>query len=124
MSILAANGIHTGVTLMPVLPFIEDTPENITQIVEQTAAHGGTYILASFGMTLRDRQRAYYYDKLDKHFPGLRQRYIKQFGGQYGCQPTNADDLRKLFMERCQQLGLATRVPQYDPNLPQQLSLF
>ena len=63
---LAAEGILTGVMMMPILPFIEDTEENITAIVERTHASGGSYIIPWFGMSLRDRQRAYYYDQLDR----------------------------------------------------------
>ena len=63
---LAAEGILTGVMMMPILPFIEDTEENITAIVERTPASGGSYIIPWFGMSLRDRQRAYYYDQLDR----------------------------------------------------------
>ena len=70
----------TGLTLMPVLPFIEDTQENIRAIVNLAHASGARYILPAFGMTLRDRQRAYYYDKLDHLFPGLRGRMRKLLG--------------------------------------------
>ncbi len=69
---LSQRGLLTGITLMPVLPFIEDTEENIRTIVQMGQAAGARYILPAFGMTLRDRQRAYYYDKLDRLFPGLR----------------------------------------------------
>jgi len=63
MQTLAEHGLHTGLTMMPVLPFIEDNEENIRQIVEQAHAHGAAYIVPSFGVTLRDRQRAYYCDR-------------------------------------------------------------
>ena len=55
MKTLADNGILTGVTMMPILPFIEDTEENIRAIAEQAHAYGARYIIAAFGMTLRDR---------------------------------------------------------------------
>lgn len=125
METLARAGISTGVLLMPVLPFIEDTEENIAAIVQQTARHGGTYILPMFGLTLRDRQRAYFYRKLDELFPGLRPRYQAQFGPAYGCTVPQADALYRLFNRLCADYGLATRVPRYQP-LPatSQLSLF
>ena len=80
---LAAAGIMTGVLLMPVLPFIEDNAENITAIVSRAHDCGASYILASFGMTLRDRQRAHYYAQLDRLFPGLRKQYERRFGDRY-----------------------------------------
>jgi DNA repair photolyase len=91
MKTLSEHGIHTGITMMPILPFIEDSEENVRQIVEQARAHGAAHIIPWFGMSLRDRQRAYYYDKLDKLFPGLRQRYERTFGNQYSCAVPNAD---------------------------------
>jgi DNA repair photolyase len=125
MSILAQNGIHTGALLMPVLPFIEDNAENIASVVEKTATHGGEYILPSFGMTLRDRQRTYYYDQLDRHFPGLRRQYEQRFGQSYSCKVNRADELSALFRSLSDRYGIATRIPQSVPAAsPTQLPLF
>jgi len=81
--ILADHGIQVGITMMPILPFIEDTEENIAQIVTRAHECGVTYIVPWFGMSLRDRQRAYYYDELARLFPGLRRRYEARYGNQY-----------------------------------------
>lgn len=124
MKVLAENGIPVGTTLMPVLPFLEDNPENILDIVEQTAAHGGTFILPWFGMSLRDRQREHYYAQLDRLFPGLRAKYERRFGNRYGCQANNANQLAEVFHARRAALGLADCMPGYlPPSAPQQLSL-
>ena len=119
---LAERGIHAGVTLMPVLPFLEDNRENITAIVEQTAAHGGTFIIPWFGMSLRDRQRAYYYDQLDRLFPGLREKYEQRYGERYGAAAPNARMLEQAFQEACAKYAIATHVKRYQPA--QQLSLW
>ena len=124
MKTLADHGILTGVTMMPILPFIEDSEENIRAIVELAHAHGARYIIAAFGMTLRDRQRAYYYDKLDRLFPGLRQQYEKQFGERYSAPANNARQLEKLFREWCDRYGIAARMPHYAPRQATQPSLF
>lgn len=118
MRTLAANGIHTGVTLMPLLPFIQDTCENITGIVTRAADCGASYILPAFGMTLRDRQRAYYYTQLDAHFPGLRQRYIRQFGDSYSCPANDAPRLYAHFHALCDRHNIARAVPHYAPQTP------
>jgi DNA repair photolyase len=123
MEELAANGILTGVMMMPILPFIEDTEENITAIVERTRASGGSYIIPWFGMSMRDRQRAYYYDKLDRLFPGLREKYERRYRDQYRCDVPNADRLARLFEDLCGRLGIATQIPQYAPQAARQLSL-
>lgn len=118
---LATHNILTGVTLMPVLPFIEDTEENITAIV--TCAHdaGARYVLPAFGLTLRDRQREYYYAKLDRLFPGLRPKYEHAFGQRYSASCPNANQLYQLCRELCDRYGLALKMPFYQP--PTQLAL-
>ena len=116
MQTLAENGILTGMTLMPVLPFIEDNEDNIIRLVELAHAHGAKYILPSFGMTLRDRQRAYYYDKLDKSFPGLRRRYEAAFGGRYYAPAQNARKLEKAFNQACRTCRMAAHIPIYSPE--------
>ncbi|MCD4685595.1 MAG: radical SAM protein [Anaerolineae bacterium] len=122
---LAGAGIRTGVTLMPLLPFIQDNAANVTQIVESAAAHGAEFILPSFGMTLRDRQRVFYYYKLDQHFPDLREQYVEQFGERYFCPVNDADALYDVFHAACARHGIANEVPQWTPP-PQakQLALF
>lgn len=123
MQILAENGILTGITLMPVLPFIEDDPENIVRIVEAARRHGARYIIPSFGVTLRDRQRNYFYSKLDLHFPGLRAQY-ERYGEQYFYEARNSARLHRLFTDLCAQYGIATRIPVLQDRQAQQLSLF
>jgi DNA repair photolyase len=113
---LSLRGVLAGITLMPVLPFIEDTEDNIRRIVTLAADNGAKYILPAFGMTLRDRQRAYYYTKLDQHFPGLRTRYEKAFGERYSAQARNARRLGQVFGELCEKLGIATRIPSFTPQ--------
>jgi DNA repair photolyase len=113
---LSLRGILTGITLMPVLPFIEDTEDNIRRIVTLAAENGAKYILPAFGMTLRDRQRAYYYDKLDLHFPDLRTRYEKTFGEKYSASAQNARHLAQIFGEMCEQHDIATHMPVFTPQ--------
>jgi len=124
MKTLSDHGIQTGVTMMPILPFIEDDEENIRQIVEKAHAHGAAYIIPWFGMSLRDWQRAYYYDKLDRLFPGLRQKYERMFGNQYYCAVPNADKLTGVFNELCDRCGIATRMKRYEPETGTQMRLF
>ena len=124
MRVLADRGIQTGVSMMPILPFIEDNEENIAAIVRQTHAHGGSYIIPSFGMTTRDRQRAYYYARLDELFPGLRQKYERAFEDRYHCPANNADRLAEVFYEQCARYTISPRIIPYAPHQAKQLSLF
>ena len=123
MQTLAANGIQTGMTLMPVLPFLEDSEENIAGLIERAHAAGARYILAGFGTTMRDGSRDYYYRQLDRLFPGMRARYEKAFGLRYECSAPNAAQLDKLFRRECARYGLATRVPPYQPAVAAQMRL-
>jgi DNA repair photolyase len=113
---LGVRGIPAGIALMPILPFIEDNEENIRQIVDLAAGNGAKYILPAFGMTLRDRQRDYYYARLDKHFPGLRLRYEKSFGARYSAPAQNAARLEELFRDLCTGYGMATKVAVFTPR--------
>ena len=120
---LAEAGIGTRIALMPVLPFIEDSEENVRAIVEAGRGVGVKAIVASFGMTLRDRGRDHYYRKLDLHFPGLRERYQAAFGVRYVCPSPNAARLDRLFRGLCQRHGIATRVTPHRVNPGEQLVL-
>ena len=78
------RGIPTVVWMTPILPFINDTEENVTAILEacaQTEVKG--IICFDMGLTLRDGDREYYYAALDRHFPGLKERYIRTYGNAY-----------------------------------------
>jgi DNA repair photolyase len=123
MAQLAAAGILSGVMMMPVLPFLEDSAENVQAIVRRTAESGGSYIVAAFGMTLRDRQRAYYYEQLDRLFPGLRQRYEQRFAERYYCPAEGAKRLEAVFREACASYGIATSMPVYAPQATVQAKL-
>jgi len=114
MKTLAQAGIPVGVSLMPVLPFIEDNPENITEIVELAAENGASFIVPWFGMSLRDRQRAYFYEQLDRLFPGLRQQYEQRFGERYSCPANHASELSRLFYTLIGRYGMQDHIPAFE----------
>lgn len=125
MGVLSAIGIKTGVTMMPLLPFIQDHEENIAEIVNQSATYGASFIIPTFGMTLRDRQRAYYYNKLDELFPGVREKYEKRFGNYYSCGVNNYKKLKELFQKLCKEKNISTKMPSYSKEVAQsQLDFF
>lgn len=103
---LAAAGIFTGILLMPVLPFINDTEENMLAVVRRAKESGARFIYPAFGMTLRQNQRDYFFQKLDKHFPGLKQQYVRQFGNQYECRSPISRALWDRFVQECEKLGM------------------
>lgn len=113
MKKLADGGIYTGVTMMPILPFIEDTNQNIEAVIRQSHKYGAKYILPWIGMTLRDRQRAYYYQKLDTLFPGVRRKYEQAFGERYECNSPRIGELMELTKRLCKELGIAMKMEKY-----------
>ena len=107
---LADNGIYTGILMMPILPFINDTDENITAIVSKAKDAGARFILPSFGMTLRQGNREYFYEQLDQLFPGLSTKYAARYGNKYVCTSPYARKLWSNFRTQCDELGLLYRM--------------
>ena len=106
------RGIPTIVWMTPILPFINDTEENITAILNECVRVGVKGIIDfGMGLTLRDGDREYFYAALDKHFPGMKERYIRQYGNAYELPSPNAKELMKLFQRICKDNGIIS-----DPN--------
>ena len=101
------RGIPTVVWLTPILPFINDTEENILPILRACADAGVQGIICfDMGMTLRDGNREYYYAALDRHFSGLKERYIRTFGNAYQVPSPNGPALMRLFRSFCAAHGI------------------
>ncbi len=120
---LAEQGIETRIALMPTLPFIEDDWANVSAIVDRAHECGVKAIIPWFGMSMRDRQRAYFYRRLDKHFPGLRATYEKTYGHDYMCPSPNAKELFDRFAERCASYEITIAVRPHLAPTAEQLPL-
>ena len=107
---LSDAGISTGILLMPVLPFIEDTEENISDIITLAHKNGAKFIYPAFGVTLRQNQREWFFDRLDESFPGLKEKYIRVYGNSYECNSTKSKELWNLFCLKCDELGILYRM--------------
>ena len=102
-----ALGIPTVVWLSPILPWLNDTPENIRGIVESCAAAGVKGIVQfGMGLTLRDGSREYYYTQLDRKFPGLKERTIRTYGSAYELRSAHHRELEDLFHRLCAKYGI------------------
>ena len=98
------RGIPTVVWLSPILPFINDTEENIRAIMEECVRVGVKGVICfGMGLTLREGDREYYYAALDKHFPGLKKKYIERYGNAYNLPSPNERQLFKIFHEICRE---------------------
>lgn len=124
MEQLAKNGIYTGITLMPILPFINDTKENIQSLLQKAKDSGASYILPMFGVTLRKGSREYFYTALDDKFPGIKEKYKTYFGERYECLSFRHKELTETFMDLSARLGIKTSMQFYQPSQYKQQSLF
>lgn len=103
-------GIPTVVWLSPILPFINDTEENLRGLLDYCIrAEVRGIICFGFGLTLRDGDREYFYMKLDKYFAGIKQRYIQAFGNSYECRSPNDARLQDIFEDECCRHGILYR---------------
>ena len=126
-------GIPTIVWLCPILPFINDTEENITGILEY-CIEAKVYGVICFGMglTLREGNREYFYSQLDRLFPHMKEKYICTYGMQYQLSSPKHNELMKLFHQICEDNGIIhdnSKIFEYlysfeEKNSPIQLNLF
>lgn len=100
-------GIPTVVWMTPILPFINDTKENISRILDM-CGEANVYGVICFGMglTLRDGNREYFYEQLDRLFPRLKEKYIRIYGNQYVIESPDSCCLMRLFHRMCGERGI------------------
>ena len=104
---LKGAGIPTVVWMTPILPFINDTEENLLGLLDYCVRAGVKGILCfGFGVTLREGDREYFYAALDRAFPGVKQKYIRAFGNAYECTSPNNAKLMEIFKRECKQHGI------------------
>ena len=125
------RGIPTMVWLTPILPFINDTEENIRPILNECVRVGVKGIICfDMGLTLREGDREYFYEALDKHFPGMKERYIRRYGNAYELPSPDSKELMRMFHEICKENNIISRPSEcfaYMSELPEkytQMSIF
>jgi DNA repair photolyase len=107
LEVMRDNRIPTVVWLCPILPFINDTEENLRGLLRYCLAAKVRGILCfGFGVTLREGDREYFYAQLDRLFPGMKQKYIRSFGNAYVCNSPNDSRLTAILKELCGQHGI------------------
>lgn len=127
---LADSGIFVGILMHPVLPFITDKEEDIKELVKLASESGAKFIHTYMGMTLRENQREYYYNALDKYFDDLKALYQKYYGQRYSCTVLNYQRLYKVFTDTCHRYGILYHMQdiiqayQKESKQYQQLTLF
>lgn len=107
LRVLQSAGIPTVVWLGPFLPFINDDVNNLEKILAYCVEVGVKGIVCfGMGMTLREGSREYFYDKLDEHFPGMKERYIRKYGNKYELGSPNYLELMRLLRAACRKQGI------------------
>lgn len=131
LQIFRENGIPTIVWLTPILPYINDTVENIEGILDY-CIEAKVYGIISFGMgvTLREGDREYFYAALDKNFHGIKEKYHRRYGYSYELASDRNEELMKIFRDKCRENGIVYQADecfQYLHEFPEkyeQLKLF
>ncbi len=133
LNILKTEGIPTIVWMTPILPFLNDTEENIMGLL-RACQKAGVYGVLTFGigLTLRDGDRQYFYAQLDRHFPGMKERYIKRYGDAYELPVPDHVRLMDLVRRECERVGMEWRTEKLfeymkqfeDQRSGEQLTLF
>lgn len=127
---LSEAGIFTGIMLNPVLPYITDSEEDIKLLVRLAYENGAKFVHTYMGMTLRDNQRDYYYEQLEKYFPGIKEKYLKRYYHDYNCSVPNSKHLYQIFTQECRKYGLLYKMSdiivayQKEDIKDQQLTIF
>ncbi len=109
---LSKHGIHTGVLLTPLLPYITATPENARALAQRAVDCGASHAICYPGMSLRSGSREYYYAALERLWPGLSARYARRYGDAYQCEAPNAREVYEAFTEVCSRRGIPYTFPQ------------
>ncbi|GHU01544.1 radical SAM protein [Spirochaetia bacterium] len=134
LKILRDNNIETIVWLCPILPFINDTKENVTGLLNyciEAKVYG--IICFEMGLTLREGDREYFYENLDKHFPGLKAKYQKKYGNNYIITSDNNKELMRIFNKTCDENNIVygpdklfdrMRLFEFEKSKKAQLELF
>ena len=128
---MTGAGIETVAWISPILPFLNDTEENLRGLLELCFDAGVKGILCwNMGVTLREGSREYFYQALDRHFPGLKREYARQYGLAYECVSPQSPRLMEIFHSECEKRGVMHRVDEIFrylhefPAAGEQLSFF
>lgn len=131
LKMMQERGIPTIVWITPILPFINDTEDNVRQILEACAKVGVKGIIDfGMGLTLREGDREYFYAALDKHFPGMKKRYIETYGNAYDLPSPDSGKLTGILKEICMENNMMYKLDdcfRYMNEFPEkykQMSLF
>lgn len=133
LNVMRDNGIPTVVWLDPILPYINDTEENLRGILDYCIeAKVKGIICFGMGLTLREGNREYFYQKLDEHFPGLKKKYQQKYGYAYEIASDHNRKLMGIFYDTCRKYGIESSVEKNfeylhtfeDKTAGKQLSLF
>ena len=124
------RNIPTIVWLSPFLPYINDTEENLTGLLGYCSEAGVKGIICfGIGLTLREGNREYFYAALDRHFPGMSERYRREFGNSYIVESENNSKLMRKLDDFCERYGIMKNNKCFDylselPEKYEQMSFF
>ncbi|MBT4511735.1 MAG: radical SAM protein [Chloroflexi bacterium] len=121
-----APQIHAGINLMPIVPFLGDSADNLESIVREAKNNGADYILAGGGMTMRDKQAEWFLGRINEKYPRMVERFAELYGatydpdtgysGNYGPRWSYAKKINRQVIELCEKYQIDLRVKRYIPD--------
>ncbi len=125
---LSQEKIKTGIIIKPIIPFVNDSEENLLKILAKAIEAGAVFVYPSFGIIVDDRQRPGFYELLENQFPGLRNIYMDTFGQKESLVSVNAAKLKKSFVFAAKKMhvdfGMKDIIKSYKPSSGTQMKLF
>jgi len=121
---LTNNNIYAGITLMPVLPYITDNSDNIISIIEKAAEANCKYIVFAPGVTLREGQREYFFQKISENLPEFMNIYNQKAANTFQFVANNVNNLTKIFYQKCKEKNIPTKMIFFKNQDNKQLSIF
>ncbi len=119
------KNIQAGVLLIPVVPYLTDSDDDLTDLVKQSKENGADYLLFGGGMTMRDLQGKWYLQHLANRFPELIGKYEKLFQFNYNPESYNGTyeagknyslKITSRLFELVEKYGLPFRIKRFIPE--------
>lgn len=125
---LSAEGLLCGVKMIPIIPFLNDTEDNVRDIIRSAKAAGARFVYPSFGIQFREGQSERFMTMIEREFPGLRNVFMDTYGMKSACISPQAPKLKKVFVFECKKqkmlYGMKDIVRLIRPDKNVQLKLF
>ena len=112
-----APNIQVGTYFMPIIPFLEDSDENLDVVIKKSKEAGADFIIFSPGLTLRDDQADFFIKKLrESKYNHIVNPLLNLYKGQMGPPKGYVQKMHQKLLALCQKYDIAVREKRWIPN--------